>query len=231
MNTEQHEHDVPDRPLGFWLRAVDAGISDAFATALADEGVTRWDWMVLSALSGVVDAPDFAARVARKGKGTRLRALEHRGWVTEEGDGSWALTDEGRAAQERLASIVGGIRERVAGVVPLEDYATTIRTLAVIARELGGGEVPVDGAEGFGRRRRGGFGRHRGFGPRRHGAPGAWHHHDHDAHDGRPDHLGPCHPGHGGSHSAHGRAHMGHRHEHAFERGFDAGYQRGRAEH
>lgn len=228
MNTEQHEQDVPERPLGFWLRAVDARISDAFATALADEGVTRWDWMVLSALSGDVDAPGFTERIARKGK--RLRALEHRGWVTPQGDGSWVLTDEGRAAQERLASIVGGIRERVAGVVPPDDYATTIRTLAAIARELGGDDTGPDTGRGSGRRTGGGFGRRRGFGPRPHGAAGGWHHH-HDAHEGRADHLGPCHRGHGGAHSAHGREHSAHRREHAFARGFDAGYQRGRAEH
>ena len=119
--------------------------------------------MLLNAVSGDVDAPGFAERLARKGK--RLRGLEERGWVEEAGDGTWTLTDEGRAAKERLGAVVDGIRSRVAGAVSPEDFATTLASLEAIARELGWDENE-GGWAGFGR----GFGRGRGlgrgFGPR-----------------------------------------------------------------
>ena len=91
--------------------------------------------MLLNVVAGDVDAPGFAERLARKGK--RLRGLEQRGWVEETGDGTWILTDEGRAAKERLGAIVDGIRSRVAGAVSPEDFATTLASLEAIARELG----------------------------------------------------------------------------------------------
>src|SRR5690349_8514874 len=107
------------RPLGYWLRAVDALLTREFAAAFESEGVTRRDWMLLNVLSGDVDAPGVAERLARKGK--RLRRLEELGWAEEQGDGTWALTDDGRAARERLGAVVDGIRARVAGAVSPED--------------------------------------------------------------------------------------------------------------
>src|SRR6478736_10447387 len=80
------------RPLGFWLRAVDALLTREFDAAFAEEGVTRRDWMLLNALARTVDAPESGQWLARKGK--RLRGLEKRGWADETGDGTWVLTDE-----------------------------------------------------------------------------------------------------------------------------------------
>lgn len=259
MNTENTQ-DTPaesggSRPLGFWLRTVDALISREFAQAFDGEGVTRRDWMLLNAVSGDVEAPGFAERFARKG-GKRLRSLEDRGWVVETGDGTWILTEEGRMAKERLGAIVDGIRSRVSGAVSPEDFATTLASLEAIARELGWDETTAAPWPGFGR----GFGRgfrprfgpgpfgddfrpnlHKGFPPGfgpgggptgMPGTPGAFGGHfahqaaHHDAHHG---HEGDCH---GGRHHGHGRS-SGHRrhgegHEEAYERGFDAGFQRGR---
>ncbi|MFH8251060.1 hypothetical protein ACH3VR_11890 [Microbacterium sp. B2969] len=147
------------RPLGYWLRTVDGLISREFAAAFAEEGVSRGEWMLLSALAGDIDE-GLAQRLARKGK--RLRGLERRGWALEQGDGTWVLTDEGRAAKERLGTVVDGIRARVAGAVSPEDFATTLGSLESIARELGWDEsAPL---RGFGLGRRFGF-RGEGFGP------------------------------------------------------------------
>ena len=241
------------RPLGFWLRAVDALISREFDTAFADEGATRRDWMLLNALARTVDAPDSGQWLARKGK--HLRGLEKRGWADEAGDGTWVLTDEGRAALERLGGVVDGIRRRVADTVAPDDFATTMTTLEAIARELGWDENSVPMRGGFGR----GFGRDfgRGFGPGfrpgfgRDFGPGFRagheHHHGYDhghgfehgpefAHGrghgygygyGRTHSDEPCH------HEHHGRGHGRGSHkddshtEHAYERGFDAGFRRG----
>ncbi|HWM15940.1 MAG TPA: hypothetical protein VNP97_05070 [Microbacterium sp.] len=221
------------RPLGYWLRTVDGLITREFAAAFDGEGASRRDWMLLNALSGDVDVPGLAARLARKGK--RLRGLEDRGWVEESGDGTWVLTDEGRAAKERLGSIVDGIRSRVAGAVSPEDFATTMGSLEAIARELGWDEnVPMP-RRGFGRS----FGRGPGFGfgPGSHfGERGAEdcrsrhghdEHHPHGGHDGHDEHGG--HGGHrqGGRRSRGRGERFGRHSESAYERGFDAGFVRG----
>lgn len=244
MNTERNEQDATDRPIGYWLRAVDARITDAFASALHGEGVTRRDWMLLNVLSGDVDAPGFAERIARKGK--RLRGLEERGWVAEQGDGTWGLTDDGRAAKVRLAAIVEGIRERVAASVSPEDFATTVASLEAIARELGWDETTPDPRRGLGRRFGRGLGPRHGFGPdhecghghgsEAHAGRDGWHRHH--THDGLAGHVGPENPHHRHAHRGHSHDHPAHRHEerrgrraeHAYERGFEAGFARGRTD-
>jgi hypothetical protein len=162
------------RPLGYWLRVVDARISGRFAAAFAAEDIGRREWMLLNVLSGDVDAPGFAERLARRGK--KLRSLQERGWVTEN-DGIWTLTDEGRAAKDRLSETVSSIREEVGEAVSPEDLAITMASLEAIARRLGWDEQSADsGRRGFGPGH--GFGPHghrHGFGPhgRGHGFGGA----------------------------------------------------------
>ena len=146
------------RPLGSWLRVVDALLTREFATALEAEGVTRRDWMLLNVLSGDVDAPEFRERLVRKGK--RLRGLEERGWVVERGDGTWALTDLGRSEKERIGAVIDGIRSRVvAAVGDDEAYAALTASLEAIARELGWDESAAGRERSFG-----GFGAFGGFG-------------------------------------------------------------------
>jgi len=271
MNLNE-ENDTPPtgRPLGYWLRAVDGLLARAFAEALDAEGVSRRDWMLLNVVSGDVDAPGLAERLARKGK--RLRSLEDRGWVLEKGDGTWELTDLGRAEKERIGAIVDGIRSRVTGAVGDDAYTQLTASLEAIARELGWDETtaaergfgrPGFGRPGFGRPPFGaagfgpgfgfggrphpfepeihdGFGpnRHRGFGPGRPGRPAELgdepmrgHGPQHGcAEDGHPHggHGHHDHPHHGG-HGHHGRGHGGGRRaQEAYERGFDAGFARGR---
>lgn len=249
MNDDTSPHpEQPERPLGYWLRAVDGLLSQRFADAFAESGVTRREWMVLNVLAGAVDAPGFAERIARKGK--RLRGLVERGWIAIDDD-AVTLTDEGRAAQERLSGLVADIRSEVAGATSPEDYATTIATLEAIARQLGWNEADTRGAGGFGRWARGprfgpgprggfgpggGFGLGGGFGPGfgpgfgrgpRHAGHGRGDHpgcdrHGHTEHGHGGRHAHPGHPRH------HGHGHGRRRAERAYERGFEAGYSRGR---
>ena len=232
-----------ERPLGYWLRAVDARLSARFADAFEAEGIGRREWMLLSVLAGDVDAPGLAERLAHRGK--KLRSLRERGWVTEN-DGTWTLTDEGRAAKDRLTETVTAIRQEVAGAVSAEDFAITLTSLEAIARTLGWDEQNVRGGRhGFGPRGHGrggfrpGFGGHRfgdgfgrpgfgpgfardGFGPegRRHGgrpgfAPDDSARHDHPGFHPNRGHHGGC--------GGHGR-HSAPVTEEAYERGFRAGF-------
>jgi len=232
MNThEEHHEEAPagsDRPLGYWLRLVDALISREFDTRLAESGADRRDWMLLS----VIDGTHAWARVPR---GKRMRRLEDRGWIEQNGSGDWTLTDAGREMKERLAEAVSGIRERVSGAVSPEDYATTIASLQAMASELGGDQKHdlYPGFGRFGRVRHGhrfgpgmrpGFGR--GFGPGfRPGFGPAFEAGD----DARHCDSGRDHGAHRHGHRRNGRRHGEHRHgERAYERGFDAGFARGR---
>lgn len=254
MNTPDNTDQVGDhadhtstdsRPLGYWLRVVDGLITHEFATAFEDEHVDRRDWMLLNVVSGDVRDPRLTERLARKGKGPhkgrRLSAMAERGWIVADAEGTWTLTDEGRAAHERLGGIVDGVRSRVAGAVSPEDFATTLSSLEAIARELGWDEQAGVGGRGpFGR---GGFGR-RGFGRGGHRRGGHGHDHGHGAHGhhGRGwQHRPGFAPGldagdHGcADHADRGRRHGGgHHHEHghnaelAFERGFEAGFAQSR---
>jgi hypothetical protein len=243
------------RPLGYWLRTVDALLAREFAAAFDAEGVTRRDWMLLNLLTGDVEAPGWAERLARKGK--RLRRLDDLGWAEEQGDGTWTLTDAGREAHQRLGDAVNGIRSRVAGAVSPEDYATTMASLEAIARELGWNESdPFPGGRRRGRGWGGRFGGprpfrpdikfgfgpnlHHGFEPGRPGRPGTDPHHGtshddswggygHGDHGCRGHHGHGPHPSAGHSHRGHGHGHQGHGHSHGdhLSHGAEQAYERG----
>lgn len=254
MNTSEQNHENTTRPFGYWLKAVDRLMAAEFDTSFDREGDGggRRDWRLLNVVDGTMPA-------RRPLDEHKLHRLVERGWVIADGDG-WALTDEGRAAKERLGAIVDGIRTKVTDAVSDDELATTLASLEKIARAFGWDEkTPLPrrhhgfgprgrfgkhgGARhGFGRR---GFGPGFGFGPRHGYGP--------DAHDDRA-----FVPGHGrgfGSDCAHGmhgennrgehgdRMHDEHDHghhrghgphraarlaQHAYERGFDAGFSRGR---
>ena len=212
--------DTPDegraeaRPLGFWLKAVDALVDREIDAALRGEAIDRRDWHLLKALDE--GAPWLQERMARKPR--RIEALAYRGWATH-ADGGWTLTADGRAAVERLTAKVADTRERVAGAVSPEDLATTIASLEAVARELGWEEGQPLPRTHRGRRGHSGFGRgfgphgfghrgfeHDGFGPHDHGFPGrAGEKGRHDA--GQDEgHCGHC------GHCGHGAHHGGHRH-------------------
>lgn len=228
MNTsESHESENTDRPFGYWLKAADRLMAAEFATAFEGEHASRRDWRLLNVVDGTVPA-------RRPLNDHKLHRLVERGWVAPEGDG-WALTDDGRAAKDRLGAIVDGIRSKVADAVSPEEMATTLASLEKIARAFGWDEetpLPRGRRHGFGGRRHGrghgfphGFGRPfgrpfgRGFGPDAHGG-GCRGENEHGEH------------GHGGHHhderGHHGPQRVVRFTQHAYERGFDAGYSRGR---
>ncbi|OIJ32430.1 MarR family winged helix-turn-helix transcriptional regulator [Microbacterium sp. LCT-H2] len=234
MNTTADStSDNTSRPFGFWLKAVDRLMAQDFATAFAAEGATRRDWRLLNVVDGSVPA-------RRPLTPHKLHDLIDRGWVEADGDG-WALTDEGRAAKERLGAAVDGLRAKVAGAVSDEEMATTLAALEKIARAFGWDEetpLPRKQRPGFGFGPRRGFGPGRGHGRGRGFAPGEgfeprYGFDRHDCHENGGHRGRGHHDGH--DHRDHGHAHRGHGHraqrmaERAFERGFDAGFRHGHA--
>lgn len=131
-----------------------------------------------------------------------------------------AFEAEGVSRREwRGSPIVDRFRTRVSDAVPAEDLTTTMRTLETIAREFGWNEetpLPRRRGRGFGR----GHGRGYGNGYRAQGHDCAQGHKQgqEQRHEQRSGHThGP---------DKHGRvARMA---QQSFERGFDAGFSRGR---
>lgn len=143
MNTDQHDtdqhstdhgasHDRGHRPLGFWLKLVDRRITEQMDELFAADGITRRDWRMLNALAGEARDEHLAERL--RSKPHALRRLVERGWVAGFPP---QITDAGREARDRLETQVTTLRERVASAVPADDFATMLRSLEAIARELG----------------------------------------------------------------------------------------------
>ncbi|MFJ2544287.1 hypothetical protein [Microbacterium sp. NPDC087589] len=233
MNTSDTQStDSTSRPFGYWLKAVDRQMAAEFASSFEAEHASRRDWRILNLIDGT--APTRRPLNAHK-----VHGLVERGWVVADGDG-WMLTDDGRAAKERLSGIVDGIRAKVTDAVSAEDLETTLTSLEQIARAFGWDEeTPLPrgrgrrhgfGPRGFGRGFSSEHGFGRGCGHRGHPGHGRFADAHDRAHGGRAD----------GGHSDHGHEHGRHggpRHnEHrvaraaqqAYERGFDAGFTRGR---
>ncbi|MDR6905938.1 hypothetical protein J2X63_001624 [Agromyces sp. 3263] len=174
------------RPFGFWLKVVDRRISEEMEELFAADGITRRDWRVLNLLAGEVRDERLAERL--RAKPHALHRLAERGWI----DGAPPeVTDAGREARDRLEEQVRTLRERIAGAVPADDFAATLRTLEAVARELGwddSQQLPRGGRGGRGWRRHG-FG---GWHGRSHGGHGYGHHEGH-GHDGGFGHEGHRH--------------------------------------
>ena len=102
IDTPTPDESTTTRPIGFWLRVVDAKISEQFDEAFAPEGVSRRDWMLLSMLDGDAAHPAFAERIARKA------ARGGRGRVREASDG--ALEGGSQGERSHTAGVFGASR-------------------------------------------------------------------------------------------------------------------------
>lgn len=127
---------MTDRPIGYWLRRLDALLEEALDRALAEEGVGRRHWQTLNVFrNGPVDTAALAERLApfwTEGAITAdevVEELTRRGWVERTADGRLGLTAEGVAARSRLAARVEESRRRLAEGITPEEYATTLNVL------------------------------------------------------------------------------------------------------
>jgi DNA-binding MarR family transcriptional regulator len=133
-----------ERPIGWWVKRLDALLEEALDTVVAGEGLTRRHWQVLHSLAGgtapeadvvagLVDFPgDTSATVAD---------LAARGWVDRTLDGALRLTAEGTAAHDRVLRAVGRVRRHTADGLSRQEYERTVlvltRMVANVERALG----------------------------------------------------------------------------------------------
>ncbi|MGW3011200.1 MarR family winged helix-turn-helix transcriptional regulator [Streptomyces sp. NPDC001219] len=126
----------PLKPLGHYLKALDALIDADFARTLSTHRLTRRDWQVLNslALQGPLARPVLSRLLEpfwETGSPTLdevAGALLARDLLTADGD-TLALTAAGRRAHAEAASLIGAARARLMRGLTDDDYVRTVTVL------------------------------------------------------------------------------------------------------
>ena len=133
------------RPIGWWVKRLDALLEQAVDSAVGGEELTRRHWQILHSLAdGARPEGDLRSVLADfpGDVGAVVTELVGRGWVERSAEGV-GLTREGRAGHDRAAAAVGRVRRHVVDGLSAEEYAETIRVLdrmvANVERALGKG--------------------------------------------------------------------------------------------
>ncbi|MEU8826321.1 winged helix DNA-binding protein [Streptomyces sp. NPDC048636] len=136
-----------DKPIGYWLKRLDALIDADFSRVLAGSGLTRRHWQVMNSLTAGPCRTDelSAALLPFWGEGAItldevLASLRERGWVMAEGaeggGGGWVLTPLGAEGRAEVAGRVHDTRRRLMDGVTAGQYLETVRVLSRMAANL-----------------------------------------------------------------------------------------------
>ncbi len=130
------------RPIGYWIKQADAALTQAIDATQASNGVTRFEWQVLSlifdgdhvpetdieiTLASFADSDDVRAALAR---------LAGSAWIAASAAG-WGVTETGRHAHAQILAAQQQIRQQAMAGIADADYETTVRVLQQLAGNLG----------------------------------------------------------------------------------------------
>ena len=122
-----------ERPIGWWVKRLDALLEEAVDAVVTGEALTRRHWQVLHSLATGTEQEADADTV--------VSDLVGRGWVVRLGTGRVGLTPDGAAAHDRVNRAVGRVRRHVADGLSRNEYERTIlvlsRMVSNIERALG----------------------------------------------------------------------------------------------
>jgi DNA-binding MarR family transcriptional regulator len=137
------------KPIGWWVKRLDALLEQVLDRALAGDGLTRRHWQVLHSLSSMAMYESRLPAVlepfgAPVDFGPVVGDLVARGWVTRGDDGRLFHSDVGQAAHRRLFDRVSRLRGAVTEGLSAEEYE---RTVAALERMAGNVERALAEAE------------------------------------------------------------------------------------
>lgn len=133
------------RPIGFWLKLVDALVDDAYTRLLDQHGLSREQWQLLDAMDAGPQQTAYFERIlgpfaAHDGVSAtpadHLDELVESGWVFRDGD-TWSLTPTGRHAMDGLEAAVAAARDNALRDIPSDEYGRMLDTLERIAHNYG----------------------------------------------------------------------------------------------
>jgi len=135
---------APQRPIGYWLKALDQLINEQFDAILEEHGVTRRQWQVMSLLSSEPASriqldqalAPFLTGAEPESLDEQVGELMDSGWV-ELREALFQLTDVGQTSFARLGEVVGRSRDTLAKGISSEEYAQTLDVLERMVRNLG----------------------------------------------------------------------------------------------
>lgn len=120
------------RPIGWWIKRLDAVLEQALDTTVAGEGLTRRHWQVMHGLAeGPVPADALRAALADfpGDIGAVVDDLVERGWASRRPVGDVELTADGVGVHGRAAEAVGRVRRCLADGLSAEEYGRTVGVL------------------------------------------------------------------------------------------------------
>ncbi len=132
-----------ERPIGYWLKRLHHLMEATFDRALTGERLTRRHWQALNTLhrspqtaAGLSEAmqPFWAPGAITLDEVTA--ELAHRGWVTRDDAGRYALTPAGRAGHAAVQEKAQEIRLTVLAGLTEDDYSQAVGTLKQMAGNL-----------------------------------------------------------------------------------------------
>jgi hypothetical protein len=130
-------------PIGYWLKRVDALLTERSDAALAERGFNRLRWQVLNAIAEAgalrcvslyTDLRPFAVPDELD---ALIAGLVAPGWVAQHEDGETiAITEAGQAERERLMQLQQRVRQRAFAGISAEEYGALVAVLQRVGRNL-----------------------------------------------------------------------------------------------
>lgn len=131
------------RPLGYWLRAIDGSIEQRLGAVLTADGLNRRGWQVLNTVAcgplAVAEVDETMAAFLSTDEPTMrpyLDRLVELGWAGMADDGTVALTDEGSRAHHGISGRIGAERVRMMECLTPEELAVLMELLQRVAGHL-----------------------------------------------------------------------------------------------